>query len=103
MIPMPPIHWVNDLQKRIPWGRTPGSGMIEAPVVVKPDAVSKTASVTLLIVPVNRYGSAPRRPIAIHAMPTAANPSLVLSSPGRSNSFHTTAPVRVVTAAAPAI
>ncbi len=87
----------------MPWGSSPGSGTTEAPVVVKPDAVSKTASVMLVIEPVKRYGSAPRSPMAIHDRPTAANPSRVLSSPGRSNTFHSAAPIAVVTAAAPAI
>ena len=84
MIPMPPIHWDNDLQNRMPWDSRPGSGMIEAPVVVIPAALSNTASVTLPIDPVNRYGRLPKSVKAIHARPTAENPSLVLSSPGRS-------------------
>ena len=43
MIPIPPIHCVSERQNWIPCGSRPGSGMIEAPVVVKPPAVSNTA------------------------------------------------------------
>ena len=40
-IPRPPIHCVSDRQKRMPWGSDSTSSMIVAPVVVKPDMVSK--------------------------------------------------------------
>ena len=40
-IPKPPIHCISERQNRMPWGNTSTSSMIEAPVVVKPDIVSK--------------------------------------------------------------
>ena len=40
-IPKPPIHCMSDRQNRMPWGKTSTSSMIVAPVVVKPDIVSK--------------------------------------------------------------
>ena len=40
-IPKPPIHCMSDRQNRMPWGNTSTSSMIVAPVVVKPDIVSK--------------------------------------------------------------
>ena len=43
-IPMPPIQWVNDLQKIIPCGRDSISLKIVAPVVVNPDTISKKES-----------------------------------------------------------
>ena len=44
-IPKPPIHCMNERQNRMPWGSVETSSMMEAPVVVKPDMVSKNASV----------------------------------------------------------
>ena len=59
-IPMPPTQWVNDLQKSRQWGSASTSDRIDAPVVVKPDAVSKTASNIFGIDPDRRKGSAPK-------------------------------------------
>ena len=44
-IPSPPIHCVSERQKSSPLGSDSTSSMIVAPVVVKPDMVSKKASV----------------------------------------------------------
>ncbi|OPX87122.1 MAG: hypothetical protein A4E52_01424 [Pelotomaculum sp. PtaB.Bin013] len=44
MVPMPPRKWVKLRQNRIPCGRISTLGITEAPVVVKPDIVSKKAS-----------------------------------------------------------
>ena len=44
-IPSPPIHWVRERQNSSPRGRASTSLMMVAPVVVKPDIVSKKASV----------------------------------------------------------
>jgi hypothetical protein len=41
---MPPIHWVWARQRRIPRGRDSISVRMVAPVVVKPETVSKKAS-----------------------------------------------------------
>ena len=40
-IPKPPIHCISDRQKRMPWGRRSTSSMMVAPVVVKPEILSK--------------------------------------------------------------
>ena len=40
-IPSPPIHWVSERQKRIPWGSSSTLSRMVAPVVVNPDMVSK--------------------------------------------------------------
>ena len=40
-IPSPPIHCISERQKSIPWGSTSTSSRMVAPVVVKPDIVSK--------------------------------------------------------------
>ena len=53
MIPIPPIHWVKERQKTTPWDNRPGSGTMDAPVVVIPAADSKIASVKFPIAPVN--------------------------------------------------
>ena len=59
-IPMPPTQWVNERQKSRQWGRASTSDRIDAPVVVKPDAVSNTASNIFGIDPDRRNGSAPK-------------------------------------------
>ena len=61
MIPMPPIHWINARQKRIPrgmlsipwgrWGWRVASPRMVAPVVVSPDMASKKASVKEVMAP----------------------------------------------------
>ena len=43
--PIPPIQWVRHRQKLIPIGRLSISWSIVDPVVVKPDTVSKNASI----------------------------------------------------------
>lgn len=59
-IPKPPIHCKIDLQNRMPWGWLSRLLRMEAPVVVKPDMVSKKASVTESVVPYKRNGSIPK-------------------------------------------
>jgi hypothetical protein len=61
MIPIPPNQAVNALQKRMLWGSTSTSLKIDAPVVVKPLVVSKTASQYVVHTPENQKGSAPRK------------------------------------------
>ena len=48
---MPPIQWVNARQKSIPLGRCSTVSRIVAPVVVKPETVSKMQSIILGIDP----------------------------------------------------
>ena len=57
-----------------PCGRPSISAKIVAPVVVKPDAASKTASVTEAV-DVSTNGSPPAKLATIQQMPTTANPS----------------------------
>ena len=45
IIPKPPIQWVSERQNSNPWGNASTSSIIVAPVVVKPDIVSRKASV----------------------------------------------------------
>ena len=62
MIPIPPTHWIKDLQNNTPLGRlsiplgkfvrVTGLPNIVAPVVVTPDIASKNASVKFGIAPV---------------------------------------------------
>ena len=49
--------------------------MTVAPVVVKPDIVSKKAFVTLGMLPLNRYGIIPTSVNTIHATDTTKYPS----------------------------
>ena len=51
IIPKPPIHWVILRQKRSPWGSDSMSSNMVAPVLLKPDIVSKKALVMLGIYP----------------------------------------------------
>ena len=44
-IPNPPSQWVIARQKRMPWDNSSILSRIDAPVVVKPDMVSKKALV----------------------------------------------------------
>ena len=43
-MPMPPIHCVSARQSRMPRGRSSGEEKMDAPVVVRPETVSKRAS-----------------------------------------------------------
>ena len=69
-IPKPPIQWVNDRQNRMPWGKISTSSMIVAPVVVKPDIVSKKASVKLLRYPPTKKGIVPKSENSVHVSVT---------------------------------
>ena len=77
---IPPIQWVKLLQNNIPLGSDSISVNIEAPVVVKPDDVSKNASINEGIAPLITKGSAPTTEINIHANPTVRNPSFAYIS-----------------------
>ena len=74
-IPIPPIQWVKLLQKRIDFGIELISLNIDAPVVVKPDAVSKKASIKLGIQPLKTNGSAPKTETSIQPTPQITRPS----------------------------
>jgi hypothetical protein len=55
---------------------------MEDPVVVNPETVSKTASVTDGMAPVSRYGRAPKREKTNQERPTVTNPSLTVIEDG---------------------
>ena len=74
--PMPPTQWVKLRQKRPLRVRDSTSVRMLAPVVVKPDTVSKKASTKWGMSPEMQKGSAPKADMAIHAMATTARPSL---------------------------
>ena len=61
MMPRPPSQWVRLRQKRVAWGTISTLVMTDAPVVVKPDMVSKKASVKRGSVPPRMYGRLPKR------------------------------------------
>ncbi len=54
MIPMPPSHWVRLRQRRTPFGSPSTALKMLEPVVVKPETLSKKASVKPGIAPVRR-------------------------------------------------
>ncbi len=54
MMPIPPIQWVNERQNSTPRGSDSMSPNTVAPVVVKPDTDSNTASMGEPITPVQR-------------------------------------------------
>ena len=74
--PIPPIQWVKLLQNRRDLGHDSTSARILAPVVVNPDAVSKTASTIWGIYPEIRNGSAPKRLRINQESATITKPSL---------------------------
>src|SRR3712207_9300256 len=65
-IPKPPIHWVIERQNNRPWGSASTSSMMVAPVVVKPDIVSKKADDRFVMYPLMRKGSIPKILKIIH-------------------------------------
>ena len=59
-IPKPPTQWVIIRQKSIDFGSASISCSMVAPVVEKPDIVSKKASVKFGMLAVSIYGSVPK-------------------------------------------
>ena len=96
MIPIPPSHWVNDLQamRSLCCSTTSGNGVsTEAPVVVIPDTASKKelvkilawniGSKELLINPYRLsdekiYGRDPNTPAKIHTNEAKRKPSFLV-------------------------
>ena len=74
--PIPPIQWVRHRQKLIPIGRLSISCRIVEPVVVKPDTVSKNASMYAGMLPEMTNGSAPKADHRSQASATMAKLSL---------------------------
>ena len=73
--PMPPIQCVKLRQNSPERDRLSTSLRMEAPVVVKPETVSKKASTKRGISPPITKGSAPSSDIASHDSPTQTKPS----------------------------
>ncbi len=73
--PIPPIKWVKLRQKSEAWLKSSTLGRIEAPVVVKPLTVSKTASVYDGISPLSTKGSAPISESETHESAVITKPS----------------------------
>lgn len=74
--PIPPTQCVRLRQKSGPFSRASTSLNMVAPVVVKPETVSKKQSKKLGMEPERRKGSAPKSDMAIHARATMTKPSL---------------------------
>lgn len=75
--PMPPTQCVKLRQNNRPWLSASTSVRIDAPVVVKPETVSKNASINEGILPLMTNGRAPNSDIPIHDRATIASPSRV--------------------------
>ena len=75
IIPIPPSQWVKERQKSMERGSTSTSVSIDEPVVVKPEQLSKKASVKLYIVPEITNGSAPTAEARNQLTDTIKNPS----------------------------
>ena len=75
--PKPPIHCMMLRQNRMPCGCWSILLRIVAPVVEKPDMVSKKASVTLSTVPCIRKGSMPNKENNTHDKATTMKESRI--------------------------
>ena len=73
--PIPPTQWVKLRQNRVPWLSASTSRIMVAPVVVKPLAVSKKASIYDGISLEMTNGSAPMPDSTSHASATIIKPS----------------------------
>ena len=73
---MPPIHCVSARQSCRPRGSDEGEEKIDAPVVVRPETVSKMASTNPQL-PLRKYGSAPNTLSTIQHSATQTKPSRV--------------------------
>ena len=69
-IPIPPIHWVRLRQKSKPLGIASRSSMMVAPVLVKPDIVSKKALATSGTCPSSKKGLMPISVKSTHTIDT---------------------------------
>ena len=73
--PMPPTQWEKLRQYSVPWLRASTSVRMVEPVVVKPETVSKKASIKDGISPEITKGSAPKTLISTQTSATMARPS----------------------------
>ena len=74
--PMPPTQWLKLRQYMMPLGRLSTSGRMEAPVVVKPETISKSASMNFGIAPESTKGRLPARERTIQLKATQTMPSV---------------------------
>ncbi len=74
MTPNPPSHWVRLRQSRILLGTISTSGITDAPVVVSPETLSKSAETTSKE-PEKRYGRLPTAESSSQAKTMVATPS----------------------------
>ena len=79
--PKPPSHCIRLRQKRMPCGCRSILSRMVAPVVEKPDMVSKKASVTLSTVPYMRKGSIPKKENSTHDKATTRKVSRICRVP----------------------
>ena len=73
--PMPPTQCEKLRQNSTPCGSVSTCGRIDAPVVVKPEIISNSASTYEGIAPLMTIGSAPNAEMRIHAAATVTSPS----------------------------
>ena len=62
---MPPIQWEKQRHRLVPWDSSSTLATTLAPVVVKPETISKKASTKWGISPVSMNGIQPKRLITI--------------------------------------
>ena len=74
--PIPPTQWVKLLHISMDWDRPSTLFKILAPVVVKPEMVSKTASAREGISPLIQNGNAPKKLSSTQLSATVTKPSL---------------------------
>lgn len=74
---MPPIQWVKLRQNRMPMGRLSTSASTDAPVVVKPDTVSNSASMGSGMAPDSTKGTAPITLMSTQVRAAVTQPSRI--------------------------
>ena len=72
---MPPIQWEKLLQNRTQCGSCSTVSRIDAPVVVKPETISKRQSQNVSNPPDSQNGIAPNSDISTHDAATTKKPS----------------------------
>ena len=73
--PIPPTQCEKLRQNSTPCGSSSTSGTMDAPVVVKPEIISNSASMYEGMAPLMTIGSAPNAEMRIHAAATVTSPS----------------------------
>ena len=78
--PIPPIQFENERQMSTAFGISSTEGMMLEPVVVKPDTISKKASMMFGTAPEITSGKQPKKESAIHERETITKPSFAKRS-----------------------